>query len=318
MKAIFFENNRVSLREFPKPVPSKGEALIKIILAGICNTDLEILKGYMNFSGIPGHEFVGIVEESVDKYLIGKRVIGEINAGCGVCGRCRNGDPRHCAGRTVLGILNHDGAFAEYLTLPVENLIEVPDNISDETAVLVEPLAAATQIADQVKIKKSNPVLIVGDGKLGLLIAAAMESAGASVTLLGHHKERNMIMLPSITNISNTEEALTNGKYPIIIEASGRPAGFNTAMNLLEPEGTLVLKSTFASSSGINAAEIVVNEFRIIGSRCGRFKPAIEALSTGRIRIPRGYIEDIFALENFKQAIECAQKKGALKVLLKP
>jgi len=313
MKAVYFENNMFSYREIPKPVPSEGEALIKVTLAGICNTDLEILKGYMNFSGIPGHEFVGIVEESEVKYLIGKRVVGEINAGCGECSRCRSGDPRHCADRTVLGILNHDGAFAEYLTLPTKNLVELPDNISDEMAVLVEPLAAALQITEQIEVGNRD-ILVIGDGKLGLLIAIALESKGGNPSLMGHHTERNRNLLPSVIHIEESKDR----KYPIIVEASGSPEGFNTAMNLLEPEGALVLKSTFASASGINVAEIVVNEFRIIGSRCGRFKPAIEALSTGRIHIPRGYIEDVFALENQKQAIERAQKKGALKVLLKP
>jgi threonine dehydrogenase-like Zn-dependent dehydrogenase len=319
MKALYLKEGKLELREIPKPVPEVGEVLIRVILTGVCNTDIELYRGYMDFEGIPGHEFVGTVEGAKNKKLIGKRVVGEINCGCGVCESCREGDPRHCIDRTVLGISNRNGSFAEYVTLPEENIIPIPDSISDREAVIVEPLAAAMQILTQVDIHKGMHTLVLGDGKLGILIAIALSVNEADITLLGHHPDRNRVILTDVSHVQSVNELRNeNERFPIIIEATGNQEGFNTAIEFIEPKGTIVLKSTIADKTCFDVSSVVVNEVKIIGSRCGRFAPAIEILSSGKIKIPDGYIQKTFPLSKGIEAFEYAQKRGMLKILINP
>jgi threonine dehydrogenase-like Zn-dependent dehydrogenase len=318
MKAIFLKDGKLDLLDVPHPVRAKDEALIRVQLAGVCNTDLELVKGYMNFNGIIGHEFVGTVEDCDDSSLKGKRVTGEINAGCGRCELCLGGDPRHCANRNVLGISGLNGAFAQYLVLPERNLSQIPDSISDEDAVLVEPLAAAMQILTQIEIKKEYKVLVIGDGKLGILISLALRTTLAKLSLSGHHTERNREMFPDIEHIALEDNPSVAACFDVIVEASGSLDGLKNAVRYIKPLGIIVLKSTFHGDASFDTSLIVVNEIKIIGSRCGRFLPAINALSTGKIRIPKGYITKSFSLENGLEAIKYAGKKGILKVLVKP
>lgn len=282
MKALRFGT---SLQFIPDaPIPRReGEALVRVICAGICNTDLEIAKGYAGFQGTLGHEFVGRVVESPDGSLVGRRVVGEINVGCGHCKLCAGGDPRHCAGRTVLGIKGREGAFAEYLSLPVRNLIEVPDSLSDETAIFVEPLAAALNILEQVDINSSSDVALVGDGKLAQLIALVMAQTKCALTVIGKHKSKLERTLSFCAHSSLVETGTLSqefrGRFDIAIDAAGSPSGLATALEVVKPTGTVVLKSTHHGMTSLDASQIVVNEVKIVGSRCGRFLPAIDLLS---------------------------------------
>jgi threonine dehydrogenase-like Zn-dependent dehydrogenase len=318
MKAIFLKNRKLGLLDVPRPIRAKGEALIRVQLAGVCNTDIELVKGYMNFTGIIGHEFVGIVEECDDDSLKGKRVVGEINAGCGRCELCIGGDPRHCATRKVLGISGLNGAFAQYISLPERNLTLIPDSISDEDAVIVEPLAAAMQILAQVKIKKEDKVLIIGDGKLGILISLVLNTTRAKIYLAGHHTERNRKMMPDIVHLNLESNSENEASFDVIVEASGSLDGLKDAIKYIKPLGTIVLKSTFHRDAVLNTSLIVVNEIKIIGSRCGRFEPAVNSIASDTIVIPSGYIAKSFPLENGLEAIKYAEAKGVLKVLIKP
>jgi len=318
MKAIFLKDGQLGLLDVPFPIRAKGEALIRVRLAGVCNTDIELVKGYMNFNGIIGHEFIGTVEECEDNSLKGKRVTGEINAGCGRCELCLGGDPRHCATRKVLGISSLNGAFAQYLVLPERNLSPIPDSISDEDAVLVEPLAAAMQILAQIEIKEEDKVLIIGDGKLGILVSLALNTTRAKISLSGHHTERNREMMPDIEHIALKDNPPGVVCFDVIVEASGSLDGLKDAVRYIKPLGTIVLKSTFHGDAAFNTSLIVVNEIKIIGSRCGRFEPAIDSLASGKIKIPSGYIAKSFQLENGLEAIKYAGTKGVLKVLVKP
>jgi threonine dehydrogenase-like Zn-dependent dehydrogenase len=317
MKALFLKNGNLQLINAVRPSPVEGEALIRVHLAGICNTDIELLKGYMSFTGIPGHEFVGTVEQSSQRALIGKRVAGEINAGCGRCSQCLEGDSRHCAERTVLGIDKRDGAFAQYVVLPDRNLVQLPDSIPDETAVLIEPLAAAMQILSQVRIIKENKVLIIGDGKLGLLTTVVLKTTGAKIFLSGHHRERNLKMLSDIEHIDISENPIKPASFDIVVEASGNVEGFMTALKYIKPKGIIILKSTFHEDVSIDTSYIVVNEIIIIGSRCGRFEHAVHALSVGDIVIPNGYVDKTFSINEGIKAVEHARERGVLKVLVK-
>jgi threonine dehydrogenase-like Zn-dependent dehydrogenase len=280
MKALRFEEGRLRFDDgIPLPRRS-GEALIRVTIAGICSTDLEIVKGYSGFSGTPGHEFVGVVEESSEPSQVGRRVVGEINAGCGACDLCRSGDPRHCPQRTVLGIVNRDGAFAEYLTLPAQNLLGVPDEIPDRTAVFTEPLAAACQILEQVEINPNCRVVVLGDGKLGQLVARVLAGTGCRLTLAGKHPEK--LKLAELAGIETALlEAGVPGGADVVVEASGSPAGLKLALETVRPRGSIVLKSTFHGTTDLDTSHIVVDEISIIGSRCGRFTQALELLSRG-------------------------------------
>ena len=319
MKALRFENNSLKLSEVAAPA-REGEALVRVLVAGVCNTDLEIVRGYAGFEGTLGHEFVGVVESAPgDESLEGKRVVGEINAGCGLCESCRAGDPRHCPRRTVLGIVGRDGAFAEFLQLPASNLLPVPDGITDERAVFTEPLAAACGITERVRVDGGMAVAVVGDGKLGLLCAQALKAlTGARVTLVGRHRSKlDIAARRGVETV--TAEGLPDSlrrSFDVAVEASGSRGGFGTALSLLRPRGTLVLKSTFHGATEFNAAPVVVDEISVVGSRCGRFAPALELLRRDAVEVA-SMIHAEFPLDEGPRALEHAASAGVLKVLLR-
>lgn len=316
MKALRFENNELQLADVPLP-RRDGEALVRMTVAGICNTDIEIARGYAGFRGALGHEFVGVVEESPDRSQIGRRVVGEINAGCGQCDLCRENDPRHCPDRTVLGIRGRDGAFAEYLSLPPRNLLIVPDNISDRQAVFTEPLAAACEILDQVEITTSQRVAVIGDGKLGQLISRVIASSGRDLTLIGKH--RNKLELASRAGVKTVElDAMECGpasRFDFVVEASGSSSGLGLALDLVRPRGAIILKSTFHGAVGLDTSRIVVNEISVIGSRCGRFDNALRLLESGCVDV-EPLIAREYKLADGVDAMAEAQRPGTLKVLL--
>ena len=318
MKALTFRDSLKLVRDAPVP-RRPGEALVQVICAGICNTDLEIVKGYAGFHGTLGHEFVGRVVESPDLSLVGHRVVGEINAGCGHCELCLDGDPRHCASRTVLGIKGRDGAFAEFLSLPVRNLIELPASVSDDAAVFVEPLAAAFNILEQVTIKSSHEVAVVGDGKLSQLIVLVMAQIGCSITVIGRHKEKlemarrfgSYRVLLDAPGLGREWE----GRFDVAIEATGSPAGLATALEIVKPGATVVLKSTHHGSTPLEMSQVVVNELTIVGSRCGRFRPAIDLLADGRLDLSP-LISRRLPLAEGILAFEEAARSENMKVIL--
>ncbi len=290
--------------------------LVRINLAGLCGTDLEILDGYMDYHGILGHEFVGTVAKSQNKDLIGKRVVGEINVGCGVCTSCKNGLERHCPNRTVLGILKRNGAFAEYLSLPEKNLHVILDSISDEQAVFVEPPAAAFEITEQVSLKSDWKVAIVGDGRLAFLIANVLKLYCNNIACFGRHEKK----LANFKNLVATKIGIDSDdehRFDLVVEATGNNSGFTDTMKLIKPRGTVILKSTIASKENLNLTPTVVNEITLIGSRCGKFKPAINALASRKISVD-SLIDSTFSLENFQDALDYAKKPETLKVFLKP
>jgi len=320
MKALRVEKKKLAVKEVA--VAERGdEALVRVHLSGICNTDLEIARGYAGFKGTIGHEFVGVVEESPGNKLLGQRVVGEINAGCGKCQLCAAGDPRHCAARTVLGIVGRDGAHAEFLRLPITNLLPVPDMVIDEHAVFTEPLAAACGIMERVAISSDSRVAVIGDGKLGLLCAQAIALSGASVLLIGKHAEKLRIAeRRGIETATPRAGAKRKGEFDVVVEASGSPSGFVGALELLRPRGTLVLKSTFQGPGKIdelNQARLVVDEITILGSRCGRFQPALDLLKKGAIDVD-SLISEEYPLAEGVHAMERAAQKGVLKVFLRP
>jgi len=316
MKALRFEDNQLKLADVAKPM-KESEAVVRVLKSGICSTDVEIVRGYAGFSGTIGHEFVGVVEAATDApQLVGKRVVGEINAGCGRCENCLRGDARHCPMRTVLGIVGRDGAHAEFLNLPSRNLLKVPDTISDEQAVFVEPLAAAYGITEQVEIFLETRVAVIGDGKLGNLCAQALSLKSRHVRLIGKHKEK--LALIKARNIEGVllENALNlKGSFDVVVEASGSESGFDLALDLLKPRGKLVLKSTFHGSARWQAWRVVVDEITIIGSRCGRFAPALELLKNKSVEV-ESLISEELSLSQGVEAIEKAGRKGVMKVLL--
>jgi threonine dehydrogenase-like Zn-dependent dehydrogenase len=317
MLALRVENRRLSVRDIETP-HNANEALVRVLLSGICNTDLEIARGYAGFNGTIGHEFVGVVEESNDANLIGRRVVGEINAGCGKCELCREGDPRHCASRTVLGIVGRDGAHAEFLQLPAANLIPLPEDIPDEQAVFTEPLAAACGILERVDINDRDRVAVIGDGKLGLLCAQVIALTGAATVLVGKHPSKLRIAeRRGIETSIPTGAAKRQREFDVVVEASGAAEGFKLALNLLHPKGKLVLKSTFHGATEIDAARIVVDEISIVGSRCGRFEPAIDLLEKQTVDVA-SLISEEYPLAEGLNAMGRALSQGILKVLLRP
>lgn len=319
MKALRIERRRLAVRETERP-PCGEEALIRVHLSGICNTDLEIARGYAGFRGTIGHEFVGVVEEAPGDSMLGQRVVGEINAGCGKCDLCRAGDPRHCPDRTVLGIVGRDGAHAEFLRLPLANLIQVPDIVEDEHAVFTEPLAAACGILERVAIDTNTRVAVIGDGKLGLLCAQVIALSGADVLLIGKHAEKLRIAeRRGIETSMPREAAKRKREFDTVVEASGSASGFTAAMEILRPRGVLVLKSTFAATerATVDQARLVVDEITIVGSRCGRFQPALDLLKKGAIDID-SLISEEYSLAKGVHAMERAGKKGVMKVFLRP
>ena len=316
MKATIFDGKHITLDK-NYPDPEFNETLVRVSLAGICGTDLEILDGYMQYNGILGHEFVGVIEKSNNSDLIGKRVVGEINAGCGKCDSCVNGMERHCPSRTVLGILKRNGAFAEFLSLPEKNLHIIPDSISDEQAVFVEPLAAAFEINEQVSLKPEWNVAVVGDGRLAQLIIQVIKLTCSNITCFGKHEKKLEGLVQSGIKIKVGIESTDEQLFDLVIEATGSNSGFSDTMKLVKPRGTVILKSTIASRENLDLTPTIINEITLIGSRCGLFKPAIEALASGKISV-NSMIDSTFSLEKFDDAIIYAKKPDTLKVFLKP
>jgi threonine dehydrogenase-like Zn-dependent dehydrogenase len=320
MKALRYENGQLAVAEVEPPRGDAGEAVVRVTLAGICNTDVEIARGYAGFAGTLGHEFVGVVESAPDASLVGRRVVGEINAGCGRCELCAAGDARHCPQRTVLGIVGRDGAFAEFLRLPIVNLLAVPDEVEDARAVFAEPLAAACGIMERVQINRDTRVAVIGDGKLGLLCAQAIKAqSAAAVTLIGRHENKLRIAGERGVRIALARELPPEwaGAFDVVVEASGAGSGFALAVELTRPRGVLVLKSTFHGATEIDAARIVVNEISVVGSRCGRFAPALELLARDAVDVA-SLVGDEFPLADGVRAMQRATENGVLKVLLRP
>lgn len=314
MKAVWLENKQLSLKDnLPIPQPPEGEALIKVLQAGICNTDLELLRGYYPYTGILGHEFVGRVEKGPEN-LINRAVVGEINAACGECRFCKSGQPTHCENRTVLGIVNRHGAFAEYLTLPVKNLYLVPENVSLDEATFTEPVAAALEIQEQVKITPNEKVLVVGDGKLGQLVAQTLALTGCDLLVIGRHSDK-LANLESRGIKVGFADVLKERSFDIAVECTGNPEGFSIARSALRPRGILVLKSTYAANLNLDISGIVVDEITLIGSRCGPFQKAINLLAQKAIDV-NSLIQHRYPLEEAISAFESAGKRGVLKVLL--
>ena len=334
MLSFRIENGKLKAIPGPMPRLRRGWALVRVQLVGICNTDVELLRGYYNFRGVPGHEFVGTVEEvrgvasAAKKKWLGQRVCGEINISCRALGRrpicdfCRRGLKRHCARRTVLGIIGHPGAYAEYLTLPLDNLHAVPDGVSDEQAVFVEPLAAACEILEQVDVRKVREAAVLGDGKLAQLIARVLRATIPRVVMFGKHERKlGLACRAGITtkkvrgNASDLK--LVQESFRLVVEATGSPTGLALAQQIIEPRGTLVLKSTFHGAAPVETWPIVVKEITIVGSRCGPFAKAITLLRSGEID-PTPLITRTFPLSHAPTALRFAQERGVMKVLLKP
>jgi threonine dehydrogenase-like Zn-dependent dehydrogenase len=316
MRALHWNGQRLILdSSYAVPAASEQATLVRVHLAGICATDLQIFKGYMGFRGVPGHEFVGSVSEG-PRDLLGKRVVGEINFGCGRCENCARGLSRHCPNRSVMGILNADGALAEYVAVPLTNLHVVPDKVSDEEAVFTEPLAAAFEILEQVQISPGDQVLVLGDGKLGNLCAQVLRLTGASVTALGKHEDKlKLIKRAGIRTILLSDWQAR--QFDVIVEATGSASGLELALGAVRPRGTLVLKSTIAVNHDVSLAPIVINEITVIGSRCGLFPPALEALEEKSVSVTP-LIEKVYSLSDGVESVEHAARPGTRKILLRP
>lgn len=330
MQALHWDGSELRcLADYPRPRTTIGAAgsriasesdaiqtaLVKVHLAGVCSTDLQIFKGYMGFTGVPGHEFVGSVVEGPQKWL-GKRVVGEINFACGNCDYCRQDLRRHCPNRTVMGILNADGAFAEYVAVPAANLHAVPDTLADEDAVFTEPLAAAFEILTQIQVSPGDDILVLGDGKLGILCAQVLRLTGAKVTALGKHADK----LAALKSAGVRTMQLNDWQprlFDIVVEASGSPSGLQLALSAVRPRGSLILKSTIAGKHEVSLATIVINEINVIGSRCGPFADALDALAAKRVTVAP-LIEAIYSLKDGVDAVGRAAQSGAKKILLRP
>lgn len=324
MRAVTFAHGAVQWTEKPRPQPRSGEVLIQVRLAGICNTDLELLKGYMDFAGVPGHEFVGRVVAAPDHPgLVGKRVTAEINLGCGRCDACRKADARHCPHRTTLGIAGKDGAFADYVVVPAAVVHEVPESVSDREAVFIEPLAAALEPGQQLHLTADRSVLVLGDGKLGILTACALRHLAPDLVLAGRHPRKLAIAAAQgvATHQAGTSEALvaglgrTTGPFDVVIEATGRPEGLACALDLVRPEGTVVLKTTTFAPTPVNMARVVVDEITLVGSRCGNFRLAAAFLRDRLVDV-LPLIEAAYPFQAFPEALAAAARPGAMKVLV--
>lgn len=320
MKAIVFDKELKLDNNYKKPIPQKGEALIRVTLAGICNTDYEITKGYMGYVGVLGHEFVGIVEEvnDADQSWVGKRVVAEISWGCDDpnCEWCAKKNYRHCPDRHTIGIWKKDGAMAEYITLPTNILFEVPQNVSDEQAVFVEPLAAACEITEQLHIEPTQKVLVLGDGKLGLTTALTLHALNLDVLLVGKHE--NKLDIAKAQGVKTKLLANFNPQkiYDVVVEATGTASGFEMSMSLTKPRGVLVLKSTVATGKELNLAPIVIDEITVLGSRCGQFAPALRLLENNRIDFSP-FISKTYSIDDALEAFEANKSKETLKILIK-
>ena len=318
MRALWLEDKKLKYRSnLPMPEPAESEALIRVRLAGGCSTDLELVRGYYPFSGILGHEFVGeVVSSPQDASWVGKRVVGEINIACGECNSCRSGLSRHCDRRRTLGIHDWNGAFAEYLVLPINNLHIVPDQITDDSAVFTEPLAAAYEILEQNRFTPEDRVLVIGAGRLGQLIAQVLQEAGCEPEVVARHsKQRELLAKRKILTIS--EQSLGDNKYDVVIEATGSSDGFVLARKCVRPRGIIILKSTYKGNIELNLSSIVVDEVTLMGSRCGPFEPALRLLAEGKVD-PLPLIEAVYTLKQGSMALEYAALPGILKVLIQP
>jgi threonine dehydrogenase-like Zn-dependent dehydrogenase len=314
MKGLTLSDGQLRLRDdLPLPTCPSGEALVRVERAGICKTDLELVKGYYPFDGVLGHEFVGTVEEGPPDF-VGQRVVGEINAVCGRCSACRQARPTHCQDRTVLGIVNRDGAFAEYLSLPVENLLPVPDAIGLDEATFTEPLAAALQVLEQIHIRPTDHVLVIGDGRLGLLIAQVMAMTGCALLVQGRHQRKlDIVAARGIATTRDTD--YDAGAFDVAVECTGSPEGFTDARRAVRAQGTIVMKSTYAGDLTLDASALVVDEITLMGSRCGPFAPALQLLEQQRVDVT-SLIEARYPINEAPAAMAHAERKGVLKVLL--
>lgn len=327
MRALYWDGDSLSLRTtYPAPGessrawatgarPQAARALVRVHLAGICSTDLQIFKGYMGFKGVPGHEFVGSVSEGPED-VVGKRVVGEINFGCGDCEACRRDLSRHCAGRTVMGILNADGAFAELVAVPAGNLHLVPESVSDEEAVFTEPLAAAFEILTQIQLDPGDEVLVLGDGKLGSLCAQVLRLTGAKITVVGKHDDKLALLKKAgvrTVRLADWRPRL----FDVVVEATGSVAGLELALGAVRPRGTVIMKSTVADSHAISLAPVVINEINLLGSRCGPFPDALDALKSRQVSVTP-LIEKIYPLTEGLAAVAHASVPGSRKILLRP
>lgn len=319
MKAIVFDNELKLVNDYKMPEIKENEALIRPTLLGICNTDEEITKGYMGYKGVLGHEFVGVVEKCANKSLINKRVVGGINLGCNSCPECANNLQRHCKNRQTLGIYKKDGCFSEFFTLPIQNLLIVPDNVPDEVAVFIEPLAAAYEILEQIQIKPTDKVAILGDGKLGLSISLIFSCLNIDYIHIGKHDEKLEITrefkgkTKLLSEVNNSDLK----SYDVVIEATGSVGGFETSLSLVRPRGILVLKSTIAAKEGLNLANVVIDEITVVGSRCGQFEPVLRLMEKEQINT-KSLISKILPLDEAIEGFELNRKKETIKVLLKP
>jgi threonine dehydrogenase-like Zn-dependent dehydrogenase len=316
MRALRVGEHGTRVAEVPVPAAA-GEALVRVTLSGICNTDLEIARGYAGFRGTLGHEFVGVVDDPGGGPIArGERVVGEINAGCGTCALCAAGDSRHCPTRTVLGIVGRDGSHADLLALPARNLLRVPAGIRDEDAVFVEPLAAACGVLERCPMQPGTRVAVIGDGKLGLLCAFVLAAEGFAPLLVGKHASKLAIARARDIETAAIDEARSRGRvFDVVVEASGGASGFALALDLLRPQGRLVLKSTFHGATPVDAARVVVEEIEVIGSRCGRFAPALDLLARHAVDLSP-LVTDVMSLDRADEALARAAAPGVLKLLL--
>ena len=316
MRALVLgSEGRLSLEQVPLPA-LPGECLIRVTAAGICGTDLQMLDGYAEFSGVPGHEFVGVVEDAppADAHWIGRRVVGEINVGCGTCERCRSGLKEHCPHRTVVGIRERSGAFAEFLSLPAANLHHVPDHVDDTAAVFVEPVAAACRILEQVVIKADTRVAVIGDGRLGNLIGQVLATRTSDLLLIGR-REPKLNVARGLGLDARTIDGAVPGDYDVVVDATGRPDGLERALELVRPRGTVVLKSTCNGATTLSLWPVPVHEIKIVGSRCGPFTMAMDLVAAGAVKTDP-LLAGVFALASFEDALAMARRE--LKVLLQP
>ncbi|HOD84759.1 MAG: 2-deoxy-scyllo-inosamine dehydrogenase [Planctomycetes bacterium ADurb.Bin126] len=315
MLALTYDGKKAALRrKYADPQIARGQALVAVHVAGVCKTDLEILKGYMGFTGVLGHEFVGHVVEGPAAWK-GKRVVGEINCPCGRCGLCRSGLSNHCPNRTVLGIDRHDGAFAQYLVLPTANLHEVPASLEDDQAVFAEPLAAACQITRQVRVCPRDSVVVLGDGRLGQLAARVLKLKTRKLLLVGRHAAKLEAAEKASIQTATDKDFVPARKADIVVDATGSASGFELAMRTVRPRGTIVLKSTIAAKSGMNLAPLVVDEITVVGSRCGPFGEALKLLATGQVDVT-ALLSRTLPLDRGLEALEAARSSNAMKVLI--
>jgi len=311
MRAVVLNEHGLSVTDRPIPAPLPGEVLVRVMKAGLCETDLQLIRGYMGFRGVLGHEFVGIAESGQFR---GQRVVGEINCACRQCDTCRAGLMTHCPHRSVLGILNHDGAFAEFVSVPEVNLHAVPDSVSTEHAVFTEPLAAAFQILEQIPIDKSQRVIVLGDGRLGNLCAQVLSATGCHLTVLGKHTRKLSLLARRGIDTALVNDVLFEREADVVVDCTGSAGGFQVAVKLLKPRGTLVLKTTVAGTPPLSLAPLVIDEITVIGSRCGPFVPALRALKEQRVDVD-SLIEGTYSLNNAIAAFERATSTPTLKLL---